>query len=351
MIDVDDFPHDLLAGGTKTVSAVLARWNAAYRHYHSAAHLEDVLRTLKAGATQDRAALTLAALYHDAVYVPGASDNEDRSARLLLHDALKPDHQTVVEAVEIIRASSWKEAPRTGLVKRFFDADTAYLAADYEDVGGYNRVQVENGIMREHQAWALPSYKAKRQAFLSSWLRRFPDHHRGVRACLEILRALKPTVWLYPGTFNPFHRGHLSILKKAEQMADKVIIGVADSPSKGFSVNLPDRVARIQRVFAHHEVLLIDGLISEATRSRPDITTIVRGIRDGTDAEAELRYARFLDELGVRAPVVWVGCDQRYQHVSSTAVRELAHYDAHHDYSVRKRDVYGVHVDRDEPQH
>ena len=42
-----------------------------------------------------------------------------------------------------------------------------------------------------------------------------------------------------------------------------------------------------------------------------------------TDLEAELRYARFLDELRPGTGVVWISCEAQYQHLSSSAIREL----------------------------
>jgi phosphopantetheine adenylyltransferase len=51
--------------------------------------------------------------------------------------------------------------------------------------------------------------------------------------------------------------------------------------------------------------------------------SVVRGVRDGTDLEAELRYARFLGELRPETNVVWIGCEAELQHLSSSAIREL----------------------------
>ena len=50
---------------------------------------------------------------------------------------------------------------------------------------------------------------------------------------------------------------------------------------------------------------------------------VVRGVRDGIDLEAELRYARFLDDLRPGTHVVWISCEAELQHLSSSAIREL----------------------------
>ena len=51
--------------------------------------------------------------------------------------------------------------------------------------------------------------------------------------------------------------------------------------------------------------------------------TVVRGVRDGTDLEVELRLARFLNELRPQTGVVWISCEAEFQHLSSSAIREL----------------------------
>ena len=74
-------PHaDLLDG-------LLARLREPHRHYHSATHVMWVLRHVEAllpaaDPRTDGDAVRLAALYHDAVYDPRASDNEAVSAQL-----------------------------------------------------------------------------------------------------------------------------------------------------------------------------------------------------------------------------------------------------------------------------
>ena len=59
----------------------------------------------------------------------------------------------------------------------------------------------------------------------------------------------------------------------------------------------------------------------------PITLSVVRGVRDGTDLEAELRYARFLDELRPGTNAVWIGCAPELQHLSSSAIRELESID------------------------
>jgi pantetheine-phosphate adenylyltransferase len=175
----------------------------------------------------------------------------------------------------------------------------------------------------------LNEYRTKRAAFLAQWAERFPDHRRGVRECLELLSGLRPRIAVYPGSFNPFHRGHLSILRQAERSFDKVVVSVGINRRKSGSVDsASERFADLQSRLCFHEVTLFDGLLSHYLDGLGYEVTVVRGVRDGTDLEAELRYVRFLNELRPDTNVVWIGCEAELQHLSSSAVRELESFRA-----------------------
>ena len=37
---------------------------------------------------------------------------------------------------------------------------------------------------------------------------------------------------IYPGSFDPIHKGHIDIINRATKLVDKLYIAVADSPHK-----------------------------------------------------------------------------------------------------------------------
>ncbi|MFG2885934.1 hypothetical protein ACGFYV_27180 [Streptomyces sp. NPDC048297] len=113
---------------------LLARWQEPQRHYHTLAHLTAVLDhidTLEAYAA-DPDVVRLAAWFHDAVYAPERSENEERSAHLAeraLPEAGVPAARTA-EVARLVRLTT-THAPtaddRDGQV--LCDADLAILAA------------------------------------------------------------------------------------------------------------------------------------------------------------------------------------------------------------------------------
>jgi predicted metal-dependent HD superfamily phosphohydrolase len=113
---------------------LLARWQEPQRHYHTLTHLTAVLDhvdTLEEYAT-DPDVVRLAAWFHDAVYLPERSENEERSARLAeraLAEAGLPEGKTaeVARLVRLTVTHDPADDDRDGQV--LCDADLAILAA------------------------------------------------------------------------------------------------------------------------------------------------------------------------------------------------------------------------------
>lgn len=306
-----------------SLAAELAqRWSERHRVWHGPEHLETLLARFAAEpAGEARETLLLAAVYHDAIYNPLRADNEEASAARLLAHATDSTHSVVRRAAEIIIASKWSAPPGDALTWKFWEADCQPLAADYPLA---DRVNYERAVFREYQWAPWTTYREKRAEFLRTWAQRFPQQQAGAEICLALLASLSPRVAVYPGSFNPFHRGHLSILRQAERVFDKVIIGAAVNRQKpGATATLAQRREELQARLCFHEVVEIPALLTDFIEAFPLPLSVVRGVRDGTDLEAELRYARFLAELRPSTNVVWIGCEAELQHLSSSAIREL----------------------------
>lgn len=135
--------------------ALLTRWAEPQRRYHTAAHLAAVLGHIDtlAGHAADAGAVRLAAWFHDAVYRPDRSENEERSAVLAqraLPEAGVPDAVTaeVVRLVRLTVTHDPAEGDTNGEV--LCDADLAILAAAPKEYAAYAaRVREEYGFVPE----------------------------------------------------------------------------------------------------------------------------------------------------------------------------------------------------------
>ena len=318
-------------------------WCERQRCWHGPAHALNVLESAAQIATaSEHDALTLAAAYHDAIYDPRARDNEEASAALLLRHAADPTHPDILRAVEIIRDSAWSAPPATKLGRAFFELDTYQLS---ESCPTAERFRYERAIFREYQWVPWREYRVKRAEFLRGWAEKFPQHRRGALECIELLAAMSPRFAVYPGSFNPFHLGHLSVLRQAERTFDKVIVALGVNRQKlSATDSLETRRSAMERQLKFHETTAFDGLLSRYLDDLGETATVVRGVRDGTDLEAELRYARFLDELRPGTAVVWISCEPVYQHLSSSAMRELSAIEpgAERRYLPTAAQIYGL---------
>ena len=54
-------------------------------------------------------------------------------------------------------------------------------------------------------------------------------------------------IGVYPGTFDPLTLGHMDIIRRGAKLVDKLVIGVATSPSKSPMFTLAERKAQVRR--------------------------------------------------------------------------------------------------------
>lgn len=162
--------------------AFLATIEAAYatppRAYHHFGHVQDVLDDYHDVAATDGwrqpDEVYLAVLFHDAIYVAGAADNEARSAalaRALVADHL-PDHGLDVDTVARLIELTARHGKLDGNdldddARCFLDCDMAILAASPARYDAY-----EAAIAIEYAAVPAPLFRAGRAAFLAGLLAR-----------------------------------------------------------------------------------------------------------------------------------------------------------------------------------
>lgn len=194
-----DIPPALLA-------ELRARHDEPQRAYHGWAHIEALLRWRDEVADRlaDPAAVLWAILFHDAVYDPRASDNEERSARLLEAanvPGLAPKARA--RAARLIRMTAAHAIPN-GLAADeaadaalFLDMDLSILGAPavafdaYETAIRHEYAHVPEEAFRSGRAAILRRFLARERIYLSDWGRqRFEAAAReNVARSLGVLEA------------------------------------------------------------------------------------------------------------------------------------------------------------------
>ena len=151
------------------------RLQAAYaeptRVYHTAAHIQDCLTAFDRSRDLARHpdSVEAAIWYHDAVYAPGAPDNEERSARLgetdLTNGGVSPD--IVLRVGRLVRATTHQQPPDEPDAQLLCDIDLSILG---REVAAYD--EFERRIRREYAGVPETMYRRGRSALLESFLTR-----------------------------------------------------------------------------------------------------------------------------------------------------------------------------------
>lgn len=131
---------------------------------------------------------------------------------------------------------------------------------------------------------------------------------------------------LFPGSFNPFTKGHADIVSRALNMFDEVIIGIginSEKPQDSASKNLEN----IKKTYADEprvKIITYNTLTADVVKEE-NATCIIRGIRNDVDLKYESEIARANYTLfGVET--VFLLASPELKEISSSLVRELERY-------------------------
>ncbi|WP_134080120.1 pantetheine-phosphate adenylyltransferase [Haemophilus haemolyticus] len=130
---------------------------------------------------------------------------------------------------------------------------------------------------------------------------------------------------VYPGTFDPITNGHLDIIERSAVIFPRVLVAVANSPSKKPLFSLDERVELVRQSVAHLsnvEVFGFSDLLANVIKQH-NISAIIRGVRTTTDFEYELQLAALNRLLTKGVDSLFFPPAEKWAFVSSTIVREI----------------------------
>ena len=144
---------------------------------------------------------------------------------------------------------------------------------------------------------------------------------------------------LFPASFNPFHVGHADVLIQALQLFEKVILCQMTNPEKEKSEILTlqkvreaylqvlyDKGLFSSQIFPNNsisiEIVENDLMVNVAKKLKCD--AVIRGLRNSHDLQYEMDLLAWNKQLGLTIPCPMFLADQRYAHISSSALRNIA---------------------------
>jgi len=133
---------------------------------------------------------------------------------------------------------------------------------------------------------------------------------------------------IYPGSFDPVTRGHLSIIERASKIFDRLVVCVMVNSGKRPMFDQEERVAMIRKVTRHLSNVEVEyscELLAEYARKKGSCV-IVKGLRAGSDFENEFQMALINRKINPDLDTMFLTAEHQYMYLSSSIVKELGSY-------------------------
>lgn len=132
-------------------------------------------------------------------------------------------------------------------------------------------------------------------------------------------------VAVFPGSFDPFTVGHESIVNRALQLFDRIIIAVGDNADKKNLFTVQKRMQMISKVFegeSRVEVTRYTGLTVDFCRSL-GARYLLRGLRTAIDFEYERAMGHMNWKMAPEIDTVFLLTSTEHTPINSTIVRDI----------------------------
>jgi pantetheine-phosphate adenylyltransferase len=130
---------------------------------------------------------------------------------------------------------------------------------------------------------------------------------------------------VFPGSFDPITIGHVSMIKRAAKIFDKVIIAIGVNTNKNKLFPIEIRINWIEEVFKNNKkvkIMEFNGLTVDFCKN-VGAKFIIRGLRNASDFDYEKTIAQLNSELNKDIETVLLISKPKHSHISSTIVREI----------------------------
>lgn len=138
--------------------------------------------------------------------------------------------------------------------------------------------------------------------------------------------SLDPRHAVYVGSFDPLTLGHLDIIRRGARVYEKLTVGIGLNPDKQSLFPPEERLQLTQQVteeFSNVTVRCFHGLAVSFAREC-QAAVVLRGLRMLTDIESEFRMSLANRTLAPEIESVFLMASDRYSHISSTLIKQIA---------------------------
>ncbi|MFM7856008.1 MAG: pantetheine-phosphate adenylyltransferase [Flammeovirgaceae bacterium] len=134
---------------------------------------------------------------------------------------------------------------------------------------------------------------------------------------------------LFPGSFDPFTKGHEDIVLRGLNLFDEIIVAIGYNSSKSqryFPIDF--MIGKIEQTFQNYPQIKIETY-SELTATfakKKGANYLLRGLRNTTDFEYENSIAQVNRSLNVELESVFLITSPKFASISSSIIREVHRY-------------------------
>jgi len=140
-----------------------------------------------------------------------------------------------------------------------------------------------------------------------------------------------PRIALYAGSFDPVTNGHLDVVTHAARLFDRLILAIGLHPGKAPLFTADERIVMLQEACApiaraagcELQCITFADLVVVAAQ-RLGATTLVRGLRDGTDLDYEMQMAGMNETMAPDLQTVFLPASPSVRTITATLVRQIA---------------------------
>jgi len=133
---------------------------------------------------------------------------------------------------------------------------------------------------------------------------------------------------VFPGSFDPFTKGHEDIVRRSLNLFDKVIIAIGNNSQKSRYFDIDYIVPKIEQCFLdtkNVEVRVFTGLTAEFAKEC-NAEFLIRGLRNTTDFEYENSISQANKYLWKDLETVFMITSPHLAYISSSLIRDIHKY-------------------------